>query len=88
MYGKDQESHDEILHKVLNKLQSKGLTLNKKKCQFSQSQIKFFGYIFTADGISPDPEKVESIKSTPAPTNCQELRSFLGMVNYCGRFIK
>lgn len=88
VFGKNQESHDDALHEVLRTLQSKGLTLNKKKCQFSQSRVKFFGYIFNEEGVSPDPEKVEGIKNAPAPTNCKELRSFLGMVNYCGRFIK
>ena len=36
---------------------------------------------------SPCPEKIEAIKSLKPPTNVYELRSYLGMVTYCGRFI-
>ena len=39
-------------------------------------------------GISPDPEKINTIKQLRSPDNIKQLRSFLGMVNYCGRFIR
>lgn len=38
--------------------------------------------------MSPDPAKVEAIKKFKQPNNVQELRSFLGMVTYCGMFVK
>ncbi len=40
-----------------------------------------------SDGIAPDPLKIKGIQAVPEPQNASELRSFLGMVNYCGRFI-
>ena len=33
------------------------------------------------------PSKVAAIANAPAPTNLQELRSFLGLLNYYGKFI-
>ena len=33
------------------------------------------------------PEKLDAIANAPPPSNVQELRSFLGMVNYYGKFI-
>ena len=44
--------------------------------------------MFSESGISPCPSKVSTIKSAPPPTNVHELRSFLGMIQYCQRFIK
>lgn len=87
VYGADEDSHNKTLDAVLVKLQEKGFTLNKGKCQFKRSSIKFFGYIFSSEGLSPDPEKVKSIQNMESPSNCSELRSFLGMVTYCARFI-
>ena len=65
-----------------------GLTLNRAKCLFDQSQIRFFGYVLSADGISPDPAKVQALREAERPSNAEEVRSFLGMANYSARFIK
>ena len=43
--------------------------------------------MLTADGIKPDPKKVETIKKWPVPQNVTELQSFLGSVNYLSHFI-
>ncbi|XP_055522647.1 uncharacterized protein K02A2.6-like [Wyeomyia smithii] len=39
-------------------------------------------------GIRPDPEKLQVIASIPAQTNVSVLRSFLGAVNFYGRFVR
>ena len=61
------------------------LTLNKKKCEFNKKSITFFGFVFSGQGISPDPKKVEAIKKPPTTTS--GVRSFLGMATYCAKFI-
>ena len=43
--------------------------------------------IFSEDGISPDPKKVEDLKKLPEPKNVSKLRSFLGMAQYSAMFI-
>ena len=45
------------------------------------------GHVIDADGIRPDPEKVEAITRYPAPTNVTELQRFFGMANFLGKFI-
>jgi len=44
IYAKSQDEHDNILEKVLSRLQEKGLTLNYEKCLFSVKKLTFFGY--------------------------------------------
>lgn len=46
------------------------------------------GCITSAEGISPTQEKVEAIKNAPHPENSTQLRAFLGMINYHGKFIR
>ena len=62
--------------------------MNKDKCEFNKTQIDFYGYVFSSEGISADPRKVEAIEESDVPANASEVRSFLGMTNYVGRFIK
>ena len=87
VYAKSAEEHHRRLTAVLKRLKEAGLTLHKEKCEFLKRQVSFFGYVFSEAGVNPDPEKVKDVKDAPAPTTVSEVRSFLGMVNYCGRFI-
>ena len=52
-----------------------------------QNSIEFYGIVFTRDGIKPDPKKVQAFTSTSPPTNVSEVRSLLGMSDYCSNFI-
>ena len=80
-------NHFENLRKVLEVLKRKGWTLSKRKCKFEQKSIKFFGFIFSADGRSPDPEKVEAVKKADRPGTKEEAMSWLGMVGFNLSFI-
>ncbi|XP_064469786.1 uncharacterized protein K02A2.6-like [Ornithodoros turicata] len=85
--GKTIEEHNQRLHLVLQRLSKAGLVLNAKKCVFRRTSLKFFGLLFTSEGIKPDPEKVKSICRLSQPNDVREIRSFLGMVTYCARFL-
>ena len=87
VYGKDKEEHDARLERVIKRLGERGLTLNAAKCQFSMDKLIFVGMVLSGNGISCAAEKVEAITSAREPRNASETRSFLGLVNYCGRFI-
>lgn len=86
-FGKGQADHDSALHATLSRLHESGLTVNEEKCEFNKSEIEFFGYIFSADGLRPDPKKVKALRDVSTPQNPSEVRSFLGMAQYSARFI-
>ncbi|MEL6802271.1 MAG: RNase H-like domain-containing protein, partial [Bacteroidota bacterium] len=79
--------HDRALLEVLEMFRRTGLTLNRKKCNFSATKTKFFGYIFSDEGISPDPDKVAALRAAEAPKSKEEVRSFLGMAGFNSQFI-
>lgn len=70
------------------RLQEYGFHVKMEKCRFFQNKIRYLGHIVDRHGIRPDPEKLQSIASIPPPTNVSELRSFLGAVNFYGRFVR
>ena len=39
------------------------------KSTFATDKIEYLGYIFTREGIKPQPEKVSAILATEPPTN-------------------
>ena len=64
------------------------MKLNKSKCAFGVTELKFLGHNISERGIEPDPEKVSAIVDMPLPTNKKELQRFLGMINYSpGKFL-
>ena len=87
VFGKTQRAYDHTLEAVFQRLKERGLTLNKSKCEFGKVKVEFFGYVFSGDGITPDPKKIEDIINLQTPTSASEVRSLLGMTNYCSRFI-
>ena len=81
------EQHMGHLETVFDRLRQHGLKLKLKKCSFLQAETRYLGFIINASGISPDPLKVEAIRSLPTPTCVREVRSFIGMCSYYRRFI-
>ena len=86
IYGSTQREHDSCLIAVLDKIQASGATLNKQKCQFSKTSIKFLGHILDSTGIHPDPDKIQAIVDMKTPQNISEFRQFLGMVHQMAKF--
>ena len=62
VYDNCKTSHDENLKAVLIRLQEKGLALIYNKFEFNTDKIYLYGYIFSKDGLSPDPVKISAIK--------------------------
>lgn len=88
VYGNDMAEHDRHLEDVLNRIQKSGLKLNKQKCILRQPEIDFLGHCISEKGVRAHPDKVNAIMDMPDPGDIHELRRFMGMVNYLGRFVK
>ena len=87
VFGSSQEEHDANVIMFLERCLEINLHLNPDKVKINCKSVPFFGMALTADGIKPDPKKVETIKKWPMPQNVTKLQSFLGSVNYLSRFI-
>lgn len=87
IFGKSKEEHDENLLKVFERLSSAGLTINKDKREFSKTELKFFGLHFSNKGVAMDKDKREALLNAKSPKSAGEVRSLLGLANYCSRFI-
>lgn len=87
VFGSSEEEHDRRLNAVLQTIKASGLKLNRAKCHFRKTELQFFGHIISADGVKPDESKVEAIAKMPNPSNVEQLRQVLGLVNYVGKFL-
>ena len=84
--GRTPAEHLDHLAEVLRRLQKAGMKLKRAKCEFFLPSVDYVGHTISADGLHTSKAKVEAILRAPAPRNVGELRSFLGLVNYYGKF--
>ena len=78
--GNDEMEHNRNFLAFMEKCMEHNLTLNSEKIQFKQSQVSFYGHIWSEHGISPDTKKIQALKHMEFPPNKETMRSFLGMI--------
>ena len=79
--------HDKHLEKVLETLKDNNITARPDECYLGKQEVKWFGNIYSREGMSPDPEKYAVIKNWPAPKSNKEVKSFLQTVQFNAKFL-
>lgn len=74
--------HRAHLHMICERFTKFGITINIDKCSFEKTIIDFLGYEVSSKGLRPLDEKIEAISNFPKPETVEELRRFLGMLNF------
>ena len=67
---------------VFSRLKEFNLKIKPKKSYFFQTSVTFLGHILSANGISPNPEKVAKVKDWPVPKTPKEVHSFVVLSSY------
>nr|VZI12855.1 unnamed protein product [Spirometra erinaceieuropaei] len=83
----DAAEHEIHLRQLFERLDSYGVIINAAKCEFGVPSLTFLGHVVDSEGFKPVPDKVSAISTFPVPTTINQLRRFLGMVNYYHRFL-
>ena len=85
--GKDEMEHDRnFLTFMENCMENLTTSLLMRRRSSAQSQASFYGHIWSKNGISPDPKKIQALKHMEFPPDKETMRSFLGMINYLNRY--
>ena len=87
MFAENDDKLIETIEQVFERCRERHVVLNPKKVKLGLREIDVVGHNFTDKGVKPSKSKVSAIIDAPAPTNVNELRSFLGTVGYVHKFI-
>ena len=87
IHGHTEAEHNAHLQNLMQVAHKYGVVFNPQKMYVKAPEVNFFGCLYDANGVHPDPEKVDAVHALPAPTNVTELQEFLGMVTYLSPFI-
>ena len=82
-----EEEHMRELIDVLTKLENAGYRLSETKSEFFKTEIEWIGHRIDQVGIRPLQDKLLAIKELKQPNNEEELKSFLGAIQYLSKYI-
>ena len=87
IYSKNESQHLKHLETVFSCLREAGLKMKWSKCDFFKSKIHYLGHLISPEGIRPLPNKLDCIQHMPALKNVKEIKQFLGLAGYYGKFV-
>ena len=87
IFSKNELQHLEHLEEVFHWLRKAGLKMKCSKFDFFKSEIHSLGHLISADGISPFPDKLDTIKNMSVPKDVKEIQQFLGLTGYSENFV-
>ncbi len=81
---------DHLLHleQVFKRLKDANARLKFSKRYFVQHKVDYLGHVVSAEGLSSNPNKIQTVRHFPVPKNTTGVKAFLGLCNYYRRFIK
>jgi hypothetical protein len=78
--------YERVVEVVIKRLHEHGLALNFPKCNVGDSMV-FMGHSMSSKGLKVADAKVKAILEATKPKTKAELRSFLGLAQFCARFV-
>ncbi|QRW17568.1 Retrotransposable element Tf2 protein [Rhizoctonia solani] len=87
IYSKDDATHTQHVHKVLQCLKENQLFCKVSKCTFHVTLVEYLGIIVSDKGFSLDKLKIQAVQEWPTPTKVKEVQSFLGFANFLCQFV-
>ena len=61
--------------------------MKHSRCDFFKSEVNYLGHLISADGISPLPDKLDTIKNMSTPKDMKEIKQFLGLTGFYRKFV-
>ena len=80
--------HDSRLQALLERLEEYNITLRREKCKFGVAEVKWFGHIYSKQGMAVDTERKQVIRDWKRPGDKKEVKSFLQTVAFCRVFMR
>ena len=80
IWDQDIASNFHRVCKFIQTCSSQGVIFNPKKFQFSESSVRYLGFVINSSGIQTTPEFIQSILDFPTPRNITDVRSWFGAI--------
>ena len=82
VFSPDMKSYLKHLRLLFERLRTADLKLKEVICNFLKKHIQRLGHIVSGEGITPLPEKLNSIQKMLPSKTPKEIKQFLGLIGY------
>ena len=86
VWGRNYQEHYENLINCLKRCKESGVILKLRKSTFCMDRVKWFGRIFTGNGVTADNDKIDNIKDAGRPMSTEDVRSLLMACQFNAKF--
>jgi len=86
IYLNSVEGHKCNVHLILQALREHGIILSISKSTLFANCIEFLGHVVSSRGIELALDKLAKIQNFPTPWSPEDIKSFMGMMNYLAQF--
>jgi len=83
-----EEGHDELVVKVIKRLEENNLYVKLEKCKWKVREVGFLRVVIRANRIKMEEEKVKGVLDWLTPRCVKDVQKFLGLANYYCQFIE
>ncbi len=88
VHSKSADQHLTDLEKMFSRCDKAQVLFRCSKIQVAKTEIGIWSWIINENGVRADPKKISQIKNALPPNNVQDVRSFIGLVQYYKRLIR
>lgn len=81
------DQHLALVEEVLDTFQNHGIKIKPSKCSWFQSEVPFLGHVVGRSGMKKNPTYTKEVVDFPKPKTVEDLRRFLGLLNFQRKFI-
>jgi len=81
------QEHIQHCRAVILRLTSANLRLNTSKMKVARKTAAVLGHLLSADGIGPDPSRLQALRDYPVPKSHKELQRFIGTLVFVRPFL-
>ena len=57
------------------------LRLKAIKCNFANEYVKFLWFVVTRNGVKPNQENLDAVRTYPQPKSIKQVKSFMGLAS-------
>jgi cell fate regulator YaaT (PSP1 superfamily) len=76
IYSESEEEHEERVRLVLDRLRQYGLYVKLSKCEFSEKELRFLGFIVGTEGMRMDSAKISAVADWKIPESFRDVQVF------------
>ena len=70
------------LEQLFLRMRKLNIKCRREKCIFMVNSIRTMGFVVQHEMIKPDPQKLDMLKKMPEPNNKQQLKAYLGLLQF------